>query len=144
MASASKPVKWFRSFLTGKKQINNPLRYTPEQSARDIPTPQLPGGAAHKLSTNYYYSRDGRRAKLPPELVALNTDVKLLSEAKGAAEVGPVDPPTPGDGVVWMKSTFDPTPFGTGVSDEEWYHKENKVELHVRPPQRGTDLVGNT
>ena len=99
MASASKTVKWLRTFLAGKRRMDQPLRYAPEQSTRDVPAPNLPGGAAHKLSTNYYYSRDGRRAKIPPELVALNTSVKLITEkqpGKESTAVGELDPPTPG------------------------------------------------
>ncbi|XP_063711518.1 NADH dehydrogenase [ubiquinone] 1 alpha subcomplex subunit 7-like [Symsagittifera roscoffensis] len=145
MASASKPVKWLRAFLAGKKRLDQPLRYAPEQSTRDVPAANLPGGAAHKLSTNYYYSRDGRRAKIPPELVALNASVKLITEtpAEQSTAVGQVDPPTPGVPLLWTKSTTDATPFGTGAHDHQWYYKQDKVDLHVRPPQRGTDIVGN-
>ncbi|XP_075253636.1 NADH dehydrogenase [ubiquinone] 1 alpha subcomplex subunit 7-like [Convolutriloba macropyga] len=146
MASASKTVKWLRTFLAGKRQMDQPLRYAPEQSTRDVPAPNLPGGAAHKLSTNYYYSRDGRRAKIPPELVALNSSVKLITEkqpGKESTAVGELDPPTPGVPLVWTKSTTDVTPFGTGAHDHYWFYKQDKVDLHVRPPQRGTDIVGN-
>ena len=35
-------------------------------SSRDVPKPNLPYGGAHKLSNNYYVSRDTRGSALPP------------------------------------------------------------------------------
>lgn len=52
-------------------------------SCRSPPPPNLPGGEAHKLAFNYYYTRDGRRDVQPPtvlsssKLVADKSDIEV-------------------------------------------------------------------
>merc|ERR1712048_679018 len=68
MATATKTVQKLRSFLSGA-EYNIALRYTASQHPRTRPPPNLPFGAAHELSDNYYVQRDGRRAHAPPTVV---------------------------------------------------------------------------
>ncbi|XP_067935744.1 NADH dehydrogenase [ubiquinone] 1 alpha subcomplex subunit 7-like [Watersipora subatra] len=71
-------------FLQRKYVINN--RYAFEQVNRDVPTPTLPEGITHKLSANYYYTRDGRRESKPATIVT-SQSTALLSD--GGAESEP-------------------------------------------------------
>ncbi|CAG0898852.1 unnamed protein product [Darwinula stevensoni] len=50
---------------------------------RTVPPPNLPEGPSHKLATNYYYSRDGRRESSPPVLLG-GSIVKRIEAGKSA------------------------------------------------------------
>lgn len=43
-----------------------PGRYPSTQTTRSPDQPNIPGGPAHKLATNYYFDRDHRRNVAPP------------------------------------------------------------------------------
>ncbi|XP_076043400.1 NADH dehydrogenase [ubiquinone] 1 alpha subcomplex subunit 7-like [Oratosquilla oratoria] len=88
-----------RSFLLGREHTTA-HRMEGFYAARTQPDPNLPPGVSHKLSANYYYSRDGRRKVHPAEVLAENEggEVKLLAaaEEEGAVAVTTRLPKTPG------------------------------------------------
>lgn len=46
------------------------FRFQDALSTRSPPLPILPDGPAHKLNSNYYFTRDARREVAPPEQIA--------------------------------------------------------------------------
>ncbi|CAJ0594706.1 unnamed protein product [Cylicocyclus nassatus] len=105
----------------GKAVYHNPLRFPKTQSARpgSAELPSLPGGIHHKLAENYYYTRDGRRVVLPPNvLYVADAHGVEFGSAKGekierdkAIQVnkGPnanfgLQAPTPGFGFEWKRA----------------------------------------
>ncbi|KFD70693.1 hypothetical protein M514_10439 [Trichuris suis] len=88
------------------------LRFPEEMSTRSPTLPNLPGGVYHKISNNYYYERDARRAVQPP-VVAYDATAKV-------ALPGPCPPhleakatrfsslaPLPGAGYRWKRNSVD-------------------------------------
>lgn len=88
-----------RDFLLGRHHTLA-LRFQDEVATRSPPLPNLPDGPAHRLSANYYYTRDARRDVCPPELVA--PEQKLLESVEGAvATKKPAKERTPGRVYHW-------------------------------------------
>jgi len=83
-----------RNFLYGRETANG-LRFKWQMCDRPGPEPNLPPGPSHKLSANYYYTRDGRREVNPPTVLADQMAPKSL-EAGGEAAAPPAVAPAKG------------------------------------------------
>ncbi|KAK7100457.1 NADH dehydrogenase [ubiquinone] 1 alpha subcomplex subunit 7-like isoform X2 [Littorina saxatilis] len=82
-----------RDALIGRKYKNH-LRFEGTIVARTQDPPNLPEGVSHKLSDNYYLTRDGRREVAPPEVIYTASRQLLESgeEGKVPALSKPVTP----------------------------------------------------
>ncbi|CAH1243008.1 NDUFA7 [Branchiostoma lanceolatum] len=101
MATASPFIRALRNLLAGgSRQLQ--LRYAEDMTTRSPPPANLPGGISHKLSDNYYLTRDGRRLMAPPEVVYGQT--KLIAEGESTEEAAP------------QKNKRPPIPPGGGLS----------------------------
>ncbi|XP_050296833.1 NADH dehydrogenase [ubiquinone] 1 alpha subcomplex subunit 7-like [Anthonomus grandis grandis] len=76
-----------REFLLGRKHTLA-LRFQDFLATRSPPPPVLPDGATHKLSANYYFTRDGRREVKPPEVVAVPKRI-AGDDASGVKKITP-------------------------------------------------------
>ena len=76
-----------RNFLGGRAQKQY-LRFQPGLAPRPGPQANLPEGPAHKVSGNYYYTRDARREVEVPTNLAENTAAGIKALGAGGAEAG--------------------------------------------------------
>ncbi|CAO1412522.1 unnamed protein product [Diamesa serratosioi] len=81
-----------RAFLLGRKH-NSALRFEDGISDRTQPPPNIPDGVAHKMSANYYVSRDPRREVAQP--------VSLSQKLIGGDGTKRTKLPTPGTVFKW-------------------------------------------
>merc|ERR1719391_28299 len=91
-----------RDRLIGRKYKNH-LRFEGVKIAeRTQEPPNLPKGVSHKLSANYYFTRDGRREVTPPEVV-YSARQQLLESGEGTEGQVPAlkKPVTPGKPYNW-------------------------------------------
>ena len=71
-------IQLIRTALLGRVS-NNPLRFLDECAERPGPEANLPPGPSHKVHSNYYHTRDGRREVTFPTMIADETKTKALS-----------------------------------------------------------------
>ncbi|GAB1601022.1 NADH dehydrogenase [ubiquinone] 1 alpha subcomplex subunit 7-like [Argonauta hians] len=87
---------WFLGF-----DHQSPLRYEGEYAPRTQPPPKLPVGPSHKLSGNYYYTRDARREVLPPVIAYSSAPALSAGKSEESQEIVKKLPPIPGFGYDW-------------------------------------------
>jgi len=76
-----------RNFLYGR-DTQNALRFKYQLCDRPGPDPNLPPGPSHKLSGNYYYTRDGRREVTRPLVLSDQMAPKSLEAGTGTPSEG--------------------------------------------------------
>ena len=83
-----------RNFLLGRVN-NNPLRFIDQCAIRPGPPANLPPGPSHKVSGNYYFTRDGRREVTFPTMIVDASQAKAITAGpeETAAEATPAAAP---------------------------------------------------
>jgi NADH dehydrogenase (ubiquinone) 1 alpha subcomplex subunit 7 len=97
-------IAWIRNTLSGRK-LKSVHRFEDEIAPRTQPPPVLPEGPSHKVSNNWYCSRDGRRMAQPDQSVY---HPRALPSGEKSTTSAPAQPmvPKPGFGYNW--STGNP------------------------------------
>ncbi|XP_060586604.1 NADH dehydrogenase [ubiquinone] 1 alpha subcomplex subunit 7-like [Ruditapes philippinarum] len=86
--------------LLCRRHVKNGLRMPDDLVLRSMPPPILPDGPSHKLSDNYYYTRDGRREESPPVHIYTGSTTMAIESGKGniTSSQGRIGPKLPGVG----------------------------------------------
>ncbi|XP_022199932.1 NADH dehydrogenase [ubiquinone] 1 alpha subcomplex subunit 7 [Nilaparvata lugens] len=95
-------LHYLRSFFAGREAKDSLRHHLWDSQPRTQPPPSLPDGINHKLSKNYYYSRDGRREAKPDLVLIENSSKKLISKQSANESQGkPAVARTPGKAYPW-------------------------------------------
>ncbi|GAB6032755.1 hypothetical protein CHUAL_011623 [Chamberlinius hualienensis] len=112
MAAKARDVSPFlqvlRNVLLGRTH-RTPLRFEDQIAPRTQPPPKLPDGPHHKLSVNYYYTRDGRRENKPPLLIQdIGKSKAITAGETKSVTTKELKRPVPGNPFEWTKSPQSP------------------------------------
>ncbi|XP_005105986.1 NADH dehydrogenase [ubiquinone] 1 alpha subcomplex subunit 7 [Aplysia californica] len=92
-----------RNWLLSHDELKTTHRYEGFIGKRTQPLPNLPPGVSHKLSNNYYLTRDGRREVAPPAAV-FDASKNLLEAGESS---GPKKPALPGFSYNWQTGRLE-------------------------------------
>merc|ERR1711874_419313 len=94
-----------RAILLGRTHMNN-HRFEALLANRTQPDPEVPGGPAHKIESNFYHKRDARREVHPP-LVLAGQGKALPSGQEEGGEAGDARVKSKVPGAVYNYANWD-------------------------------------